>query len=344
MMSNRNLGPKSLGGMNPVAKLYETVIEDVISNIREAFLDDGVDDQVLQELKQSWETKLRQTKATDNPSHEEKSVLKSAGPLYRYTMPAVQAGATGGQQIVYQSVALSNSSQQATLALPAGNLYPKGTNIIQVPANQNQQMYRTAYQQPVILQGQQLQIARTSVTSTAAPGTLVLARNPTQSTVPTTTNQTESATANPSAIIQVDGASDDLPSTSKDNTTSRKPNQKMKKLKPIKKSKKPIKIIFQYDGLGDSSEEEDDSESDESDNESEEEKEDEGVEEEPLCTDDDDSDQSADELFDTENVVVCQYDKIHRSKSKWKFTLKTGIMNLKGKDQAFQKATGEAEW
>lgn len=29
-----------------------SVVEDVISNVREAFLDEGVDEQVLQELKQ----------------------------------------------------------------------------------------------------------------------------------------------------------------------------------------------------------------------------------------------------------------------------------------------------
>ena len=32
-------------------KVYNTVVEDVIANVREAFLDEGVDEQVLQELK-----------------------------------------------------------------------------------------------------------------------------------------------------------------------------------------------------------------------------------------------------------------------------------------------------
>ena len=88
--------------------------------------------------------------------------------------------------------------------------------------------------------------------------------------------------------------------------------------------------------------------------------EDEGVEEEPLASDDDISDDDASELFETHNVVVCQYDKITRSKNKWKFHLKAsrihhvkktflisvqdGIMNLNGKDYVFQKAHGDAEW
>lgn len=39
-----------------------------------------------------------------------------------------------------------------------------------------------------------------------------------------------------------------------------------------------------------------------------------GAEEEPLCTDDDVSDEeNQNELFDTDNVVVCQYDKVPSS-------------------------------
>lgn len=36
--------------------------------------------------------------------------------------------------------------------------------------------------------------------------------------------------------------------------------------------------------------------------------------------------------------------QITRSRNKWKFYLKDGIMNLAGKDFVFQKANGDAEW
>jgi len=56
-------------------KLYNTVIEDVISGVREAFIDEGVDEQVLQELKQIWETKLMASKAVElNPDPPEPQV------------------------------------------------------------------------------------------------------------------------------------------------------------------------------------------------------------------------------------------------------------------------------
>ncbi|KAM9068165.1 TFIIA-alpha and beta-like factor isoform 2-T6 [Sarcophilus harrisii] len=68
------------------------------------------------------------------------------------------------------------------------------------------------------------------------------------------------------------------------------------------------------------------------------------VEEDPLNSGDDVSEQDVPDLFDTDNVIVCQYDKIHRSKNKWKFYLKDGVMCFGGKDYVFAKAIGDAEW
>lgn len=98
-----------------------------------------------------------------------------------------------------------------------------------------------------------------------------------------------------------------------------------------------------------------------------------GPEDEPLNSDDDVSEEEQADLFDTDNVVVCQYDKVKRnlffgsnlvfilfsiihyslspiyaqitrSRNKWKFYLKDGIMNIGGKDYVFQKSNGDAEW
>ncbi|XP_078086779.1 stonin-1-like [Mustelus asterias] len=68
------------------------------------------------------------------------------------------------------------------------------------------------------------------------------------------------------------------------------------------------------------------------------------IEEDPLNSGDDVSEQEVPDLFDTENVIVCQYDKIHRSKNRWKFYLKDGIMTFNGRDYVFSKAVGDAEW
>jgi len=99
------------------------------------------------------------------------------------------------------------------------------------------------------------------------------------------------------------------------------------------------------DGVDDDDDDGDDDDDDDDDDDNDPDGEDdEGVEEEPLGSEDDISDEDASDLFDTENVVVCQYDKITRARNKWKFHLKDGIMNLNGKDYVFQRANGEAEW
>lgn len=51
-----------------VPSLYQSVIDDVMNSVRDAFLDDGLDEQVLAELKQTWERKLFESKTMGNVS------------------------------------------------------------------------------------------------------------------------------------------------------------------------------------------------------------------------------------------------------------------------------------
>lgn len=87
------------------------------------------------------------------------------------------------------------------------------------------------------------------------------------------------------------------------------------------KRKRQPKIVFclkQHDGSNDTSDEDEDGSDDDEDSEDaeddrdedEQEMEDAGPEEEPLNSEDDVTDEDPTDLFDTENVVVCQYDKV----------------------------------
>ena len=67
-------------------------------------------------------------------------------------------------------------------------------------------------------------------------------------------------------------------------------------------------------------------------------------EEEPLNSEDDISDDDPEKIFETDNVIVCQYEKVNRTRNKWKLNFVSGIANLHGKDSVFHKAVGEAEW
>jgi len=46
----------------------------------------------------------------------------------------------------------------------------------------------------------------------------------------------------------------------------------------------------------------------------------------------------------TANIVLSQFEKVSRSKSKWKCALKEGIMYLNGKEYFFGKGIGEFQW
>lgn len=65
-----------------------------------------------------------------------------------------------------------------------------------------------------------------------------------------------------------------------------------------------------------------------------------------------DLDDSEDELnsndeeedADQTQLMVCLYEKVHKVKTRWKYTLKDGVANVNGLDYVFNKATGESEW
>nr|7ENA_DQ Chain DQ, TFIIA-a [Homo sapiens]7ENC_DQ Chain DQ, TFIIA-a [Homo sapiens] len=300
---------------NTVPKLYRSVIEDVINDVRDIFLDDGVDEQVLMELKTLWENKLMQSRAVDGFHSEEQQLLlqvqqqhqpqqqqhhhhhhhQQAQPqqtvpqqaqTQQVLIPASQQ-ATAPQVIVPDSKLIqhmnasnmSAAATAATLALPAGV-----TPVQQILTNSGQllQVVRAANGAQYIFQPQQSVVLQQQVIPQMQPGGVqapviqqVLAP------LPGGISPQTGVIIQPQQILFTGNKTQVIPTT---------------------------------------------------------------VEEEPLNSEDDVSDEEGQELFDTENVVVCQYDKIHRSKNKWKFHLKDGIMNLNGRDYIFSKAIGDAEW
>lgn len=54
--------------------------------------------------------------------------------------------------------------------------------------------------------------------------------------------------------------------------------------------------------------------------------------------------ENQDEDETPQQVMLCMYDKVQRTKNKWKCVLKDGVLTIKGKEYVFHKATGEYEW
>ncbi|XP_072959225.1 transcription initiation factor IIA large subunit-like isoform X1 [Typha angustifolia] len=75
-----------------------------------------------------------------------------------------------------------------------------------------------------------------------------------------------------------------------------------------------------------------------------------GDDDEPPLNEDDDDDDDLDDFEQgeeeptTQHLVLAQFDKVTRTKSRWKCTLKDGIMHLNSRDVLFNKATGEFDF
>ncbi|PKS08220.1 hypothetical protein jhhlp_005162 [Lomentospora prolificans] len=63
-----------------------------------------------------------------------------------------------------------------------------------------------------------------------------------------------------------------------------------------------------------------------------------------LDDSDDDRDDSEVDDEGLSHIMLCMYDKVQRVRNKWKCTLKDGVLTVNGKEYVFHKATGEYEW
>lgn len=62
-------------------KIYQDVIVDVINNVEDLFTEDGVDGQVLQQLKQTWESRLLASKAVDTQTDADRQAQEKVKEL-----------------------------------------------------------------------------------------------------------------------------------------------------------------------------------------------------------------------------------------------------------------------
>lgn len=364
-----------------VLRIYQEVIDDVINNARDLFAEDGVDEQVLQELKMVWETKLMGSKAVQNEEEKKKPDIATATngfPKNQTNNQSQQSAANNTtsntvmqpvtqqqtQQVApqtAQTVSAPASQPQTIQQQPTGQIrqiietkmVPIQITLPPAPGGDGTQRVLTIQVPGSALQGNQLQKVLTGPVITA---TMNLPANIASTLLQQHVDSAfKSQAVTIKNVIQSDGAADCSSTSETVEMDVTAGCSKIKKSTPIEiefilpKKKRQIK---QTDGNMDTSDEDEDgSDNDEDDDddlddkdEEDQEMEDEGGEEEPLNSEDDVTDDDPTDLFETDNIVVCQYDKIIRNRNKWKFYLKDGIMNLNGQDYVFQKANGDAEW
>ncbi|NP_001073698.1 TFIIA-alpha and beta-like factor [Bos taurus] len=385
--------------VNWVAKLYRSVIEDVIEGVRDLFAEEGVEEQVLKDLKQLWETKVLQSKATEdffrNSVHSPLFTLQLQHSLHQTLQSSaasfvIPAGRTR-PSFTAAELGTSNSSASFTfpgypIHVPVGvtqqtasaHLYKvsvpfmvtqtsERASILQHPVQQVFQLLgqpsiiqtsipqlnpcflqattekslrmETVLQQPIVLPSET--VDRKHLENTTSD-ILVPPGNEHKTISEALLNQLDSSSEMDLSIRVTDGDVNEIIQIGGTGETSS--NDEIGNTRDVDENgllgiidAGDLKVTEEETG----SVSNEDSSVNSSDNED---PEIDLLEEDPLNSGDDVSEQDVPDLFDMDNVIVCQYDKIHRSKDKWKFYLKDGVMCFGGRDYVFAKAIGDAEW
>jgi len=345
-----------------VSSIYKFVIDDVVKNIRQEFINEGIDEQIMGDLQKLWEAKLADTQVLQN--EDEFTNYTDIPPAFTSPhrdfpqLPIPNAAPSPSQhdilnpslvlssirQNVYSSSTLIPTSEITGADVASLSHYqpePRLPSVASItsPINHQTDLGRPQPYMPPVAPWQAISAMpkvnpvrnmtnTTSSTSssssnnrlppaTALTGNVAQARGTkrTHSNITNITPQEESTSATPLK-------------KQKTNTPNRAPNKKATTQKG-NNTKLKSEPITQLDGQDDYDDVEFESPEVE-----------EGVD---LGPDLDDKD-NEEEDETAENLVLCQFDKVTRTKNKWKCVLKDGIMHLKGRDYVFHKANGEFEW
>jgi len=97
---------------NNTKSLYTTVIDATLDRVREAFYDEGLDDQVLNELKCSWNMKLRQSGALVSDSYVDPQYTRT-DPNIQNKLNIINAGIKRDREESSQPVTLTQHQRQS---------------------------------------------------------------------------------------------------------------------------------------------------------------------------------------------------------------------------------------
>jgi len=314
-----------------VTAVYRFVVDDVITNVRRDFEDMGVDETIMHELQRAWESKIAQSRVVaqapeatagtetypfEEPTYEQPAPAHTTAPRQTAAPSQVQAPPANPPALPttysykVEPTAAANLANVASATM-AGNSSSVGRPQQHVPPRAN--------------------ASGGQANNISLPGG---GRN---------------GTADSSSIVQTDGAADadtDAPELEFMSTaemdayveqrfreareaealTGQAPGEMTFTLtlsdRAARKAKRDGLEGFGMIGQVDGTEEDEDDTG--------------------LGSDLDDDEEDMDE--ESPNIVLCQYDKVSRTKSKWKCVLKDGIMLINGVDHLFHKANGDFEW
>jgi len=321
--------------------LYRYVIDDVIANMKDEFATEGIDESVLQTLKNTWEQHLTYHYTpynmpnfmanNSNPPNANMYLNRGYTPVPTNLSPnLINHQNNYGMQ---NPSHLNPNSSNASLSLDDQKRRPRNNT----PSGGPVAINRNAKGRGAIAPHPQ----SINVIATQHPGGTPQPRV----TLEEWSNQLKIAAPVPSPY--------DPRLRNTNNTAGRGTGTGTGTGTGVKKE------IQQMDGPGDDDDEEEDEEEEEDDDDDENDETEDGEDdeeeddkkkvkkEEPLDDDGDLNDPTLDvsdgEDFDekTPNIMLCLYDKVKKIKAKRRLTLKYGIMNVKGRDYVFHTANGD---
>ncbi|KAJ1648186.1 transcription factor IIA subunit alpha [Coemansia erecta] len=298
-----------------VATIYRYVIDDVVRNVHADFEGHGVDTSVLEELQRSWEAKIIQSRVASFPGEDADE--HSAGRPNMHAYPYVHD--TNGNNInsaASLASIINNPESMAPSAASLASLAQSGRNQLLLEDDDDADADHSHY----IPQNDGSADTLVDASSTSFSGTE--AADVTDDSALARWNalkksrRLEYMRDRETALQQLDGAYDD----EKDEDEN-------------------------YDGAGSAA-----NPANNGNNNNNNDSTADGPAEDlddiinSDLDDSDDEDDGEGDGEDTEHIVLCQYDKVTRSKNKWKCVLRDGIMLINGRDYLFQKANGDFEW
>ncbi|KAK9238628.1 transcription factor IIA, alpha/beta subunit [Lipomyces kononenkoae] len=331
---------------NIVGNAYRDIIEDVINSSRIDFEDSGVDETTLRELQLLWQERLTLSGVAVFPWDPEpipEPEPGNGGAAVNYEMsPPLYTGA--GVPISATPQAFSNP---AMAAMRAAQHIQEFAREGRVPAEIADESIKGVMKRAGLDDTGDLDNSNGGG-GLMLPGGGRIAQVDGSSDEPELPREVVDRLLELHILRQASGTSD---------TAERRPLPSNVTLRRNQQTNTIELILPQVDGALDTSEDDDSDDDDDDDiadvggggSSAGRRKNNAGDDSDAINSDLDDPEDEINSQDDEENedsgmIMLCLYDKVTRTKNKWKCVLKDGIVNVNGKDYLFGKANGEYEW
>ncbi|KAK5774050.1 transcription initiation factor IIA large subunit PWA37_001056 [Arxiozyma heterogenica] len=316
------------------SRIYELIVESVINEVREDFENAGIDEQTLQDLRRNWQLRLSESKVSSF-SWDEYSLNNN--PVSTNNMMDLNIDNNGNDNTTNTNDILNNENNEIS-DQNLNNFTIKQENNNDLHPNLSQGLVLPGFDSNIIPAPPTSTVSNTDTTDdnphneelppvkeeegfdnqSVLPDSL-----PEQNNTETNTNNASDSIKNSETIktedIQKPTDLENAPlitTNGKIELTLENPNGVVEEQLRLQEKKAKRSALLDTDEVG--------SELDDSDDDY-------------LISEGDDDGPD-------ENLVLCLYDKVTRTKARWKCSLKDGIATINHRDYTFQKAQVEAEW